>query len=230
MINIHAAIRFTSSFIPGVYLVCILLNVGSTQAKEVESSAIRPRQISLPVRVHLVQSQIPPLQATFDEQKVQEMFVRINKVWAAAGISWSLKQTIMQPIASEEVIISAMQGSTKITSDFFLEAIMNSKKSPREWNVFIVHDLTSVLGAPGIYVSSQQGLVISELDPAGLNDPGRIAAHELGHSLTLVHVKCHSEGNLMSPGCRSADRTRLEPAQIEDARRQAQLGEPVTSL
>jgi hypothetical protein len=79
-------------------------------------------------------------------------------------------------------------------------------------------------------VSSRQGLIVSELDPAGLNDPGRIAAHELGHSLTLDHVKCHSEGNLMSPGCRSVNRTRLEPAQIEDARKQAQFGEPVASF
>jgi hypothetical protein len=63
------------------------------------------------------------------------------------------------------------------------------------------------MGAPGIYVSSRQGLIVSELDPAGLNDPGRIAAHEPGHSLT-----------------------RLEPAQIEDARKQAQFGGPVASL
>lgn len=229
MIQHQAAIRLTLLLIPGIFLVYSLPIVSSALAQELESSASRPSLISLPVKVHLVQSKIPSLQATFDEQKVQEMFVRINKVWAAAGIYWSLKQTTMQPIASEEVIISAMQGTTEITADFFLKAIMNSKKSPRKWNVFIVHDLTSVLGAPGIYVSSQQGLVVSELDPAGLNDPGRIAAHELGHSLTLVHVKCHREGNLMSPGCRSADRTRLEPAQIEDARRQARLGEPVTS-
>jgi hypothetical protein len=226
----YAAIRITMLLNPGIFLVYIFLAASSVLAQEPDSSATQRSPISLPVRVHLVQSQIPPLQATFDERQVREMFARINKVWAAAGIDWSLKEITMQPIASEEVIISAMRGTERVTSDFFLESIMNSKQSPREWNVFIVHDLTSVMGAPGIYVSSQQGLVVSELDPAGLNDPGRIAAHELGHSLTLVHVKCHSEGNLMSPGCRSADRTRLETAQIEDARKQAQLGEPVTSF
>jgi hypothetical protein len=59
--------------------------------------------------------------STFLSPLVQEMFVRINKVWATAGIDWSLKEITMIPMASEEVIISAMQGTERVTSDFLLE-------------------------------------------------------------------------------------------------------------
>lgn len=65
------------------------------------------------------------------------------------------------------------------------------------------------------------------LDRGGpLDDPGRILAHELGHSLTLPHVSCTPAGNLMSPGCAGSDRARLTAGQIERARAQAATGRP----
>jgi hypothetical protein len=95
------------------------------------------------------------------------------------------------------------------------------------WDAFIVDNLAALSGAPGVFIPSIPALVSSEVDPAGINDAGRILAHELGHSLTLDHVDCPPEGNLMAPGCPGTDRGRLTDAQIEAARAKAETGRPV---
>jgi len=197
-----------------------------TLGAEAEPPANALEVISLPLHVHVVTSRITRVHASADIQSVDRMLERINEVWASAGIHWALQETATHALASEDRIIAAMNGNASITLEFLLEAILGPGTTADGWHVFLVHDLASLIGAPGIYLPQRQSLIVSELDPAGLNDPGRIAAHELGHSLTLSHVPCVSEGNLMAAGCASKNRTRLEPGQVTAARRQAQLGAP----
>ena len=54
----------------------------------------------------------------------------------------------------------------------------------------------------------------------------RILAHELGHSLGLVHVPCADQGNLMAASCPLGTRTLLDATQITGARLQAETGRP----
>ena len=54
----------------------------------------------------------------------------------------------------------------------------------------------------------------------------RILAHELGHSLGLVHVPCAGQGNLMAAGYTLGTRTLLDVIQITEARLQAETGKP----
>ena len=229
MLLIQPKIRITIRIFLGIFAVNILLCNSILFAAENEAKPVNLELITLPLQFHLVTSQIEHLHAKSAQEDVDRMQERINGVWAAAGIHWSLQKTVTHPVGSEDQIIAAMNGTAQIPREFLLNALIASETSSKVWNMFIVHDLTSIMGFPGVYLPSRQSLIISELDPAGLNDPGRIAAHELGHSLTLAHVECVSKGNLMSAGCASVNRTRLEPEQIEDVRRQAGRGEPVSN-
>ena len=86
--------------------------------------------------------------------------------------------------------------------------------------------------AGGVYLSGVPAVIIAEFDPSGARDlvgsGPRILAHELGHSLGLVHVPCTAEGNLMAPGCSAGLRTHLTEDQIATARTQRDINRPFT--
>ncbi len=88
------------------------------------------------------------------------------------------------------------------------------------WDVFLIQDLGGIAG--GFYFAGIPAVLSAEIDPFGQRElagsAGRILAHELGHSLSLVHVPCTPEGNLMAAGCDSQDRTLLTATQVQAAR------------
>ncbi|MDH3733477.1 MAG: hypothetical protein OEU54_08075 [Gemmatimonadota bacterium] len=180
--------------------------------------------ITLPVRVHLLTSRIPELSSALSDSQVAALIARANEVWGAAGIGWSLESVVREAAQNETAIEQALAGVTPLTSTLLASAFPSAELSGA-WDVFFVPDLTFA-GVPGVYFPSIPMAVSSELDPAGLGDPGRILAHELGHSLSLPHVACTAAGNLMSPGCAGSDRTRLASGQVEQARAQAREGSP----
>lgn len=188
-----------------------------------------PNTVELPVRVHVVTSRVAPIDATLTNSGVQALFDRANQVWQAAEIAWRIESISTVAAQSETEVELALANSTPLSPGLLLSVVAGAQLTPGEWDVFLVSDLTSAFGAPGVYFPSVPLMFSSQVDPAGVGDPGRILAHELGHSLTLPHVPCTPEGNLMSPGCPSADRTRLTAAQVQAARGQALRGVPVSA-
>ncbi len=184
--------------------------------------------LELPVRIHLLSSRLITIDASLTDQEVESLLQRVNEVWSEANIVWELESIIREQAEAEDQLELALQGAVPLTHDLIAAVVPRGHLFAGKWDVFIVHDL-AVAGAPGLYFSSIPAVVSSEVDPAGLGDPGRILAHELGHSLTLPHVPCTPAGNLMSPGCNSEDRTRLAPLQIQQARTQAERGRPPNS-
>lgn len=185
--------------------------------------------LRLPVRVHLLSSRLSPIDASFTSADVASLFQRVNEVWAQADIVWDVESILTEPAEAEDPFEMAIRGAIPLTTELLVAIVPSGRLFSGKWDVFIVRDLASAIGAPGIFIPSVPLVMSSEVDPAGLGDPGRILAHELGHSLTLEHVACTLEGNLMAPGCDSMDRTRLSVSQIDQARAQAQLGGPTRS-
>lgn len=181
--------------------------------------------LELETRVHVLSSELGQVDATFDDDRVRETVARTNEIWRQAGIRWKLESIVREPARSEgeEALRQALSGQRPLTADVLAALLPRDRMLSGGWNVYLVRNLP---GSPGIYLGAVPAAVTSEADPSGEGDPGRIFAHELGHSLTLQHVACTGAGNLMAPGCPADDRTRLTEEQIEQARSQAATGAP----
>lgn len=182
--------------------------------------------LRLPLRVHLLTSRLTPVHSTLDNVEVRLLVDRVNEIWRQAEVIWEIESVVREfaqsEDAAEQVLLAGRSFSTAVIS-----AILPKDRLFEEgWDAFVLHDLVSAGAAPGVYLAVIPAAVSSEVDPAGLDDPGRILAHELGHSLSLLHVECTAAGNLMAPGCDSQDRTRLSAEQIGLARDQAKTRRP----
>lgn len=186
-----------------------------------------PSTITLSLRVHVLSSDEARLNATSSDDEIRAMLVRVNEIWSQADIRFELESIVREPLVEADLLPTLSGGGT-ITTGQFGGALPTDGLLQDGWDLFIVHDLAAAAGVPGVFFSSIPAASGSEIDPAGINDPGRILAHELGHSLTLPHIACPPEGNIMSPGCAGADRGRLTSDQIAAARAQAETGRPIT--
>jgi hypothetical protein len=71
----------------GLFLLTTFVN-----AYSVEPSDAKLPIISLPVRAHLVQSEtIPDMHTTLVEADIRRIFVKVNSVWAQAGIQFEIE-------------------------------------------------------------------------------------------------------------------------------------------
>jgi uncharacterized protein YoaH (UPF0181 family) len=169
---------------------------------------------------------LAPVHSTLDNREVTLLVERVNEIWGQAGIVWQIEMISREFAQSEDEVEQVMWSGWAFSTAVIAAILPEDRLFEEGWDAFVLHDLASTGAAPGVYLAFIPAAVSSEVDPAGLNDPGRILAHELGHSLTLLHVECTAEGNLMAPGCDSGDRIRLSAQQIERARTHAKTRRP----
>ena len=191
--------------------------------------ARQPEAIELAVRVHLVQSdQLDALNVRLSETEVAQLMTAVNETWAQAGIVWSVESIVREDARNEFLFRRALTDPT-VSPISVLTSVLTSENLGHDiWNVFMIRDFGGGVG--GVYLGIEGVVVSTEIDPGGLRDidggMARILAHELGHSMGLVHVPCMAQGNLMAAGCTLGSRTFLDATQITGVRRQAETGRP----
>ncbi len=186
-------------------------------------------EIVLPLRIHLLRSsQIESLNAPLTAEQVQTLVSDVNEVWAQGNIRWSVEVVVEENAVLTPNVVSAFNGETAVDGQVLLEAIGGDRQATG-WDAYLVRDFMNA-GFAGVYFAGA-GLLFAKLaDENGVIDLAdfgtRVLSHELGHSLSLSHVACPPEGNLMAPGCPGEVRTRLNSAQVSAARAQALRGQP----
>jgi len=188
-----------------------------------------PEPIELAVRVHLVQSdQLDELNVRLSDAEVTELMTAVNERWAQAGIIWSLESIVREDARNESLFRSALTDPNASLLSVLTSVLTPDNVRPDIWNVFLIRDFAGGLG--GVYLPIEKVVVSAEIDPSGQRNieggMSRILAHELGHSLGLLHVSCVGQGNLMAVGCALGTRTLLDATQITRARLQAETGKP----
>jgi len=188
-------------------LLALWLTLGSaaaiaTAAGRAEEDGDPP--LVLQVHLFVLESRISQFHAKASDVELKRMFARANDIWAPAGISWELTEISRERLVEEHRLLDVARGSRAFTGELFVDLLPRHQARTGHWHVYLANDLTAVIGAPGIYLSHVPAVLVSEVDPAGLDDPGRILAHELGHSLTLEHRRCSRTTECACCAARSA--------------------------
>ncbi len=166
--------------------------------------------INLDVRIFLMESPASPgLTATVNENEVKKLMEGVNEVWEQANIQWEIERIQIIDALNGEDYERMLRGEIRLTTSLLLSVIPDGVIKSDSWDIFLINELTGGIG--GVYLSQITSVIQPETDPLGVSGLQggltRILAHELGHSLTLNHVDCTSQGNLMAAGCPQGIRT-----------------------
>lgn|GEM_PF-1982166 len=219
----HTFLRLPVSAFLFILMGAVVIACDSqSPVQEVEREAL-----VLDVRVHLLESaESDGVTTTLSETEVADVFEAVNEVWDQAAIVWRIESIVRAEASDPGPFQRFLDGVDAPSIEAIAGIIPRNELLDDYWDVFLIRDLGGLAG--GIYFPSIPAVLQPELDPLGARglDGGlaRILAHELGHALSLPHVPCTADGNLMAPGCFSGDRSRLGEEQIEAARRQAGEG------
>ena len=169
--------------------------------------------ITLPVRVHLMQSETTPaMHTTLVEADVQRVFGKANKVWAQAGIQFEIES-----IGPTKALALTPEMRLKSEYDRVASLIPKERMSPTAINVFYVKEVTPNGFYTGKIVVVKDTAKLREV-PGGIDEPlPRVTSHEIGHALGLIHRQ--DTTNLMQSGTTGFA---LNDAEIALARTKAQ--------
>ena len=176
------------------FLVSLFLLATFANAYSAEPSSAKLPIISLSVRVHLVQSEtMPDMHTTLVEADIRRIFVKVNLVWAQAGIQFEIES--IGPTQADAPMpearskpefgqIKAMIPKERL-GHAALDVCYVKKVGPNGFfyeDLIVVKDTASLKEVPG-----------------GLDEPlPRVTSHEIGHALGLQHRK--DTTNLMASG------------------------------
>lgn len=197
-------------FIPPVLALMPL--VASLRAEEPAKPPLPV--ITLPVRVHLMQSATTPaMQTTLTEPDIRRIFTKVNHVWAAAGIRFEIES-----IANTQAVeLPAEQRA--VLSDFgrVTAMIPQDRLNPGALNVCYVKTVQPNGFYDGKLMVVKDTAALQEVT-GGLDEPlPRVTSHEIGHALGLAHRQDRT--NLMQSGTTGFS---LNEAEIATAREKAE--------
>ncbi|MBX7207790.1 MAG: matrixin family metalloprotease [Verrucomicrobiaceae bacterium] len=169
--------------------------------------------MTLPVRVHLVQSDtMPDMHTTLVEADVRRIFSKVNMVWSQAGIQFEIEKivtTTAKPLPPEARV--------KLEHDRVHAMIPKTSLSASALDVCYVKNVKPNGFYYGEPVVVKDTASLKEV-PDGLDEPlPRVTSHEIGHALGLKHRQ--DTVNLMASGTTGFS---LNEAEITIARAHAQ--------
>lgn len=169
--------------------------------------------ISLPVRVHLVQSgTMPDMHTTLTEEDIRRIFGKVNVVWAQAGIQFEIES--IGPTTAVE-----LTPEMRLKSEFerVHAMIPKSRLSAEAIDICYVKEVQPngfFYGEPIVVKDTAKLREVA----GGLDEPlPRVTSHELGHALGLKHRQ--DTTNLMQSGTTGFS---LNEAEIAIARKKVQ--------
>jgi hypothetical protein len=169
--------------------------------------------ITLPVRVHLVQSDtMPDMHTTLTEADIRRIFEKVNVVWAQAGIQFEIES--IGPTTAVE-----LKPEMRLKSEFerVHSMIPKARLSAEAIDICYVKEVKPNGFYYGEPIVVKDAAKLKEV-PGGLDEPlPRVTSHEIGHALGLKHRQ--DTTNLMQSGTTGFS---LNEAEIATARAKAQ--------
>jgi hypothetical protein len=161
-----------------------------------ESAAGNRPLITLPVRVHLVQSDtMPAMQTTLTDTDVTRIFGKVNSVWAQAGICFEIES-----VGPTEAL--PLKPEMRLSSEFVRvkSMIPKARLSASAIDVCYVKEVKPNGFYYGEPVVVKDIATLKEV-PGGLDEPlPRVTAHEIGHALGLKSPRPVPARRRDSPG------------------------------
>lgn len=190
--------------------------------------------LTVPLRIHLLQSNIPDLDAGLDEAGFRAVLDEAAGFWTQACIRFSIERIGEEPLsqAQEETYRTRIMAGVGQSEMYALmrDAMPTGDLLVPGWNVMVFRRFPRF--SSGVYMWDIRSVLFAEELPApagGGDNPAIILAHELGHALLGLE---HYEGpdvseNLMSQEIMQQRNTAhgLTPDQIARARQQVTSGD-----
>ncbi len=178
--------------------------------------------LTLPVRVHLMQSAtVPAMKTTLTEADIKRVFSKVNKVWAAAGIQFEIES-----IGATEAIALGKEQLLLGEYERVGAMIPKARLSATALNVCYVKEVQPNGFYNGKLIVVKDTAALKEV-PGGIDEPlPRVTSHELGHALGLPHRQ--DTTNLMQSGTTgfSLNETEIAKAREKALERQEKTAPP----
>ena len=167
--------------------------------------------LTVPVRVHLVQSAVnPAMQTTLAESDVRRIFGKANMVWSQAGIHFEIES-----IVHTEAVAPSPEAEKKDEYARVKSMIPKASLSATALNICYVKEVRPNGFFSGVIVVKDTASLRAV--EGGIDEPlPRVTSHEIGHALSLNHRQ--DTTNLMASGTTGFS---LNDAEIKAAREKA---------